>query len=154
MSPYFIDKQVNARPMLFGDFVEYIAASPKEGFSLEMDSPGYVVENPEAYPNTNNHSGGLRWIPKSEFEFTHVSLEEHAHLRPHEIRVMVEYTQLMTRLKALKKWTKDDSFLALHTADRQLLLEQCAIMTRLSFILEDRITRMTTKHINPLKVKS
>lgn len=145
MTPYYINKQVKAKPMTFGEFSEYASVSYKEGYCCADDSEGYMVEHLEALPNANGHSGGIRWVPKDEFEFTHKHLGEHVHLNASQLRVVAEYDQLMVRLTSLNNWLKTDSLQYLRLRDRELLLDQSRLMTKLSFVLDERVRRMVVK---------
>lgn len=128
--------------MAFGAFMDYIHASPKEGFTQNTDDEGYLVEHPEALANVEGYSGGLRWVPKSEFEFTHLPVKAQDGFTARQLRVVVEHEQLNIKLSALSSWLKGDTFLALKMRDRDLLLEQCRLMTQLLAVLEERIARM------------
>ena len=58
-------------------------------------------------------------------------------------RVQDELTELNTKLTALVIFTKSDAFLKVHISQRELLQEQCRIMTRYAAILDDRVAFMT-----------
>lgn len=55
-------------------------------------------------------------------------------------RLVDEQEQVEERLAVLVKLTKDDRFRTLAYPARELILEQCRVMTRYSMILEQRIS--------------
>ena len=103
------------------------------------EDEGYLVEYPDGISNHSNHGGYISWSPKGQFDMAYFALGDVHQHKPHERRVIGELVQLEQKLTALQKFCKEDRFLKLPFKVRDLMQEQCRVMTRYGFILQARI---------------
>lgn len=145
MQNYVGTKMLLAMPMTRQDYNEY------RGWKVPSDErgsdEGYLVEYPDGVSNHPEHRGYISWSPKGQFDMAYLNLGKMQGYAPHEQRVVGELAQLEQRLSALQKFTKDDRFLKLHFRTRELMQDQLRVMTRLAFILEERIAGFQRKPV-------
>ncbi len=146
MKHYQSSQRVLAREMTYGDFARMPQVEAMRLTTHYQDSPGYMVESPVGISAHEGYAGKLRWIPKAEFDCTHIDLSEYSHLDGRVLRVAVERHQLNTRLAALVNFTKDRLFMALPTATREDLLDQSRHMTKYSMVLDSRMERFQKEY--------
>ena len=137
MKNYVGTKMILAKPMTRAEYNEYRGWALPE--NEDGNDEGYLVEYPEGISNHAEHRGYISWGPKSQFDMAYIGLGNLQKFPSHEQRVFGELAQLEQRLSALQKFSKDDRFLKLPYKIRDLMQEQCRVMTRLGFILEERI---------------
>lgn len=151
VKPYQSDRRVQACEMTYGEFVRKPEVEALRNTTHYQDSPGYMVESYEGISAHEGHSGKLRWIPRAEFECTHVNLSAYAHLGDSVMRVAAEKNQLDTKLLALTKFIKGDMFARLPISSRDDLLEQCRYMTQYSMVLDRRMERFQKEYAHKQK---
>ena len=137
MNHFIGTKIVLAKPMTRQEYNDYRGWKLPE--NENGNDAGYLVEYPEGISNHAEHRGYISWSPKSQFDMAYIGLGNLQKFPSHEQRVFGELAQLGNRLTALQKFSKDDRFLKLPYKIRDLMLEQCRVMTRYLFILEDRV---------------
>ena len=133
MRQYTGTKTILARPMTRGEYLEYQGLT--EGTdTLPPNADGYLVEYVDGgAPNHPNHKTYISWSPKEVFERAYHPSETHVE------RMLIEYTQLATRINALLAFTRTDTFRDLPDSERDLLNEQFAAMSRYEVVLSKRI---------------
>ena len=145
MQNYVGTKMILAMPMSRQEYNEY------RGWEVPKDErgndAGYLVEYTDGVSNHPEHRGYISWSPKGQFDMAYLNLGQMQGYAPHEQRVIGELAQLEQRLSALQKFTKDDRFLKLHFKTRELMQDQLRVMTRLAFILEERIAGFQRKPV-------
>lgn len=137
LNHYVGTKIVLAKPMTRQEYNDYRGWKLPE--NENGNDAGYLVEYPEGISNHAEHRGYISWSPASQFDMAYIDLGNLQKHPSHEQRVFGELAQLGQRLSALQKFSKDDRFLKLPYKIRDLMLEQCRVMTRYLFILEDRV---------------
>lgn len=137
MNHFIGTKIVLAKPMTRQEYNDYRGWKLPE--NENGNDAGYLVEYPEGISNHAEHRGYISWSPKGQFDMAYSDLGNLQKHPSHEQRVIGELSQLDNRLTALQKFSKDDRFLKLPFKIRDLMLEQCRVMTRYLFILEDRV---------------
>lgn len=139
MDSYVSNKLVTATPMSKQDY------SRHQGWVLPIEDQGeelgFLVEDPKGISNHKEHSGRIHWLSYPEFLSDHLLLGDIKNAPAYQQRVIAELAQLEEKLKALQKYTKTDQFLLLQYKDRELLQEQCRVMSRYAAILDERIQR-------------
>lgn len=134
---YVGTKIVLAKPMTRQEYNDYRGWKLPE--NENGNDAGYLVEYPEGISNHAEHRGYISWSPAGQFDMAYIELGNLQKHPSHEQRVFGELAQLGQRLSALQKFSKDDRFLKLPFKVRDLMLEQCRVMTRYLFILEERV---------------
>lgn len=137
MTVYSCNKLVSAVPMNRGDYNAYRGwITPT---NEDASDEGYLVENLEGASNHPDHMGAITWTGKLQFDYCHLSIGEVGLKPDFRQRLLAEQVELDTRIHKLSAFTRSDRFLKLPYPARELLLEQCRVMTRYNFILHDRI---------------
>ena len=134
---YIGSKIILAEPMTRQEYNHYRGWTLPE--NEDGTDEGYLVEYPDGVSNHPNHGGYVSWSPKGQFDMAYLALGNVQKYKPHERRVVGELVQLQQKLTALQKFCKEDRFLKLPFKVRDLMQEQCRVMTRYAMILEERI---------------
>lgn len=140
MKHYVGTKIILAKPMTRQEYNDYRGWKMPE--NENGNDAGYLVEYPDGISNHSEHRGYISWSPAGQFDMAYHALGDVQKYKSHERRVFGELVQLEQKLGALQKFCKDDRFLKLPFKIRDLMQEQCRVMTRYGMILEERIKCM------------
>ena len=140
MQTYINSKLVQASPMTKQDFSRHNGWVVPINDTIE-DAVGFLVEDPKGISNHKDHKGRIHWLSYAEFLTEYVDLGDISSYPEFQQRMIGELAQLNLKLNALHKYTKSDQFLKLAFEDRDLLQEQCRVMTHYSDVLTQRILR-------------
>lgn len=137
MFTYTNNKTLLAKPMNLVEYEQYIGNHITDEDVEPLE--GYLLEHPERQSNHADHVGAIEWLPKYEFEYSHKCMGDVADYSEHSQRIIAEHLWLTDKLSKLVAFTKTPQFLKLAFNARDLLQEQCRIMTRYVAILEERL---------------
>lgn len=140
MQTYINNKLVQATPMSKHAFVFYTLIG-QTSIPHEEDEEGFLVEDTKGVLNHKNHKGRIHWLSYPEFLADHVDLGDISEKPEYHQRMVAELSQLNSKLLALQRYTKTDQFLKLDFIDRDLLQEQCRMMSRYLDVLARRALR-------------
>lgn len=140
MHTFIGSKLVTAIPMTQGHFTSYLG-SEFAGYEAP-NTPGFLIEDFLGTSNHADHVGQISWMPALNFAAEYLDLGDIRHEPAHVQRMLGELTQLEHKLVALKKFINSDLFLKQSFNERELLQEQCRIMSRYTAILEERINAL------------
>lgn len=143
MQTYINNKLVQATPMTRWDFYAYNKLDHLIKIDPENidDEDGYLIEDTKGISNHTEHKGCIQWMTSLEFKANHVDLGDISEKPEYQQRMIGELAQLNIKLTALQKYTKSDLFLKLNFIDRDLLQEQCRLMSRYADVLTERLLR-------------
>ncbi len=136
MIPYTQNKQVLAMVMTDLEFDQY-CGYPLTEEDIEPEE-GYMVEHTERASNHGNHNGSIEWLPKFVFEFSHKSMGNVGDKSLHAQRMIAEQIELSAEITKLLVYIKTPAFFRLTAVERDLVLEQCRVMSRYNHILDSR----------------
>jgi len=133
MQTYIGTKEIKAKPMTRGEFVDYTNGSGFREGDLPEDE-GYLVEYLDS-PNSNhdNHENYISWSPKDVFYRAYQVAETY------QDRMKIEMQDLETKYRKLNNFIKSDSFYKdVNAIDQHLLIIQRTTMKSLLHILSAR----------------
>lgn len=141
MQTYINSKLVQASPMSKYEYYRSNGLNQLIKIDPENidDVDGFLVEDPKGISNHPDHKGRIQWLSHAEFMTEYVDLGDISTYPEFQQRMLGELAQLNSKLVALNKFTKTDQFLKLSFDDRDLLQEQCRVMSRYSDVLTKRI---------------
>lgn len=137
MQTYINSKLVQASPMTKQNFSRHNGWVVPINDAIE-DALGFLVEDPKGISNHKDHKGRIHWLSYAEFMTEYVDLGDISTYPEFQQRMIGELAQLNIKLGALNKFTKTDQFLKLSFDDRDLLQEQCRVMSRYLDVLTKR----------------
>lgn len=129
MKKYIRTKQVEAMPMLLGDFIAKNGRNPYEndGKTHGYDEPGYLIKYKEGYES---------WSPKEVFDEAYKSADTASD------RMLIEGEDLTVKLENLQIFTTTLTFDKLDTTTKAMLVAQASVMQEYQNILNQRYTKM------------
>lgn len=142
MKLFFGTKLVAAKPMTLGAYNKY------RGWTIpENEDPtraGFLVEyiggGDKNHPDHDNY---ISWSPAETFEKANICVGGHSVLSnpPHVQRLMAEHVETLDRLTKLQAFQGTELFAGLAQEEKDDLILQDSIMSKLVDVLERRVRR-------------